>query len=82
MNELNTVSTNSSDSTKNGGTSNSPDDMDSAAAASHAIKKEQRPPGPAISVVKRRLNVTTKMKRGSAQTAKGMETVVVLIGFL
>ena len=42
MNELNTVSTNSSDSTKNGGTSNSPDDMDSAAAASHAIKKRTK----------------------------------------
>ncbi|QHS74556.1 Rgt1p [Saccharomyces paradoxus] len=42
MNELNAVSTNSSDSTKNGGTSNSPDDMDSAAAASHAIKKRTK----------------------------------------
>ena len=42
MSELNTVSTNSSDSAKNGGLSNSPEDMDSAAAASHAIKKRTK----------------------------------------
>lgn len=82
MSELNTVSTNSSDSAKNGGLSNSPEDMDSAAAASHAIKKRQRHLAPAINVVRRKLNVTTKMKRDSARIVKEMETVAVLKGFL
>ncbi|CAI1545738.1 hypothetical protein SEUBUCD646_0K01820 [Saccharomyces eubayanus] len=64
MSELNTVSTNSSDSAKNGGMSNSPEDMDSAAAASHAIKKRTKASRACDQCRKKKIKCDYKDERG------------------
>ncbi|CAI4044893.1 Rgt1p SKDI_11G1740 [Saccharomyces kudriavzevii IFO 1802] len=64
MSELNTVSTNSSDSTKNGGTSNSPEDMDPAAATSHAMKKRTKASRACDQCRKKKIKCDYKDERG------------------